>query len=440
MELSELEGLRFHRVQSSRAVPSTNLTGTWKFQTSTGSNTFIKSLSESALVLKGKLPTALNVPDPGDANPDYTINNEGFQQNPVGGIFSSVNMSINGQELPAITDWKCYTAIKKALDSSIEQERNGNDPMLLAAGYFAVVGANGSGTLTIVPYANTKTISESNVMTHIINSQIIHGHFALESATDIAANTPFTLIFQFPFMDMLKEQDEFIGPNTHISLTLQVSPTVTNDLFIGTELARTVDWNSFEWVIPVYTSNPLTDMKLMRRFTEVETQRFSMGSTKYFQVIAPSNLHRVAMCIMRQSALDFQSNVPLMPTSELTSLYIQYGGKTFPESAYRLSRTATENDWANAWKDYQTFTEAYRSGELPVIKDFQTYLYHPVFVFQCRQPSGSVVSTPLNIYFDTGAVALNNYDLCIYMESVSELSMSYDENGAIVETVYEKIG
>ena len=439
--MANLEKLHYKRVQSNPANLSQGYSGDVRFELKTQKNEFIKALRESYFTITFELPVALKRFNATDI--DFAINNMGFVNNPVASLIDHASFTINGKGPQDITNWRQFISLYKILNSTTDDELKSQSPLLLYPGKYSTSGAGGQGPRfksngETPGYITTNFITAYNKATDIINSKIIVNNdlnSTFSTYENNPANIPIGSICEIAFplsvFDTIENEDEFLGGDLDIVVNFKLSSLISTTLLFGTAIASyPITIKTMYWYIPIYESMPLKNISIKREYYNSLCEIRDHNGGSIFDIGTSNNIRRIAVCVMKKPTQNIQANIPTMDgLSNLKNIRISYNNKIYPEYPYNLDRTDT-NAWSAAYKDYLLHTNSNNSGMLPLIKDFATYLSTPVFVFNTYEKIDNIHSTTLSVNLErTSTGNITDLYICVYLESVSEIEMYYNNEG-----------
>jgi len=453
----ELQAHRYNTYLSSQGGSiGTSFSGTLDFVYTSSSTTAISDLSKSYFALSATLdPT--NHLDLTNTEND-AAHNQGFVQNAEAQLFSMFQFYVNDKLVANIDNFKTHSTAKKLLNESYEDQKSSTSPLYLSednlTSKITLVPANFNAdptTVTINDYFKHMRVAERDYYTRLANSQIIKnvtGTYPTESPvlpTLTTLNKPYFVEFIIPFPAFeIIEGSRNIPPNVKLGVQFQVSPTLYQDLFVGINANNNLtnsqfNVNHFAWVIPEYVAPIPQSLKCRYDYYENKTFR-KLHNSNLYQFSVPSNAERITIYFSNTSkSVDggIQTCVPVNPT--LTSFGINYIGRNFPSSMYRLTKSEVGNDWSKAYAQYLRFSNTYKTGEIPVIDSLAKFYKHPVFTFYTRGSENSVNVTPLTINVISDPT-ITDTDINVLVESVNSLHLEYDENGICRTTEVGSVG
>lgn len=362
--------------------------------------------------------------------------NEGFAQNVNGQLFNMFNFYINGKLINQLDEYKTFSTAMKLLNESAEEQKYSSSPLLLGGEFLWSKSVN---LFTPTAPAANQVMNEEAANTRIANLQIIkfksdggagQSYTKIDDAT-LASPYYGDFIIPFQCFDLVDpEAFKILPPNLEMRCQFQVNNNLISDLLVGraapafalTEL----DIKAFEWFIPVFVAPIPRSLSMSYDYYSYKTFKKLHNQTLYqFQI--QSNAQRVTIFFTPVSSAANNGAQTCIPQDTITGLSINYLGRAFPQTKYDFSKN--QSDHVLAYNNYLRFSNAYKSGETPLIDSVPKFIHRPCYVFWTKPSINSIMDTPLTINI-TGTIPNNpTHDINVLIEYVNVLQLDYNEEG-----------
>lgn len=423
--------------------------GSLQFDCMLSSKQYLDGLHKSYFVLNATVNKALVTTNDNATTIIYdAANSMGISQNPASALFSSCESSINGVFAQRVEDFGVHSMVNKLLNESLENQYESFSPMFLYNGDFKpIVKRNTDGTLSIVPVPDCIE-SQNNINRNCIKNNTVETNVVPFIPLEVAVATGFQIqiIIPYPMIEPTGPEDEtFLAGNTQITTIFQVRQNYTSYLFQGLSvLPSDVVVNNFSWQIPVYVDKIPTGMPIERKYIETNTQRKVHNNTQYTYSLSAAT-KKIVICFTNsfdkeneiysidgatQNVVGFKNSM-IPVNAGLLTLSINFNGNVYPFGGYDFSIGSVSNSYSRAYQDYLDFSGSLDAGEHNLIKDFKTFMMHPVFIFNVKSSLNSVGSAMLtvNITQEVPLPTPSPYDICLTSIHYKQLNIQYSDQG-----------